>query len=87
MVSSRVDEISEAMQTAQARVESVGGSLERETSQRQCWSREAQQANDHVSQDTVKVMAFHGIVFSHNGLSDPAILAKVGGRDAGIEKE
>ena len=27
-----------------------------------------------TSKDTVKVMAFHGIVYSHQGLSDPAIM-------------
>ena len=27
-----------------------------------------------TSKDTVKVMAFHGIVYSHQGLSDPAVM-------------
>ena len=29
-----------------------------------------------ISQDTVKVMAFHGIAYSHGGLSDPAIMSE-----------
>ena len=43
------------MQTAQARLDSMGSSLEQETSQRQLWSREVQQASDQTRQELESV--------------------------------
>ena len=37
--------------------------------------------------DTVKVMAFHGIVYSHGGLSDPAIMPEYVARFVGPLEE
>ena len=55
VVSPRIDEMSEKIKTAQARLDSVGSRLEQEAWQHQSWSRDAQETVGQLRQDLESV--------------------------------